>query len=430
MQVVENHLPDGYNSSMLPRHITPHILAALADTPVVFLAGPRQAGKSTLTQWLAAGPHPARYLTLDDATVLSAATRDPNGFLAGLDGPVVLDEVQRAPGLYLALKAAVDRDRAPGRFLLTGSAKALMLPQLTEALVGRMEVLTLWPFAQCELPATGGPQPGFVDALLGDEWPPVGEGVERGEVLRRALVGGYPEVMARQTSDRRRAWFGSYVTTILQRDVRDLARIEGLADLSRLLALMAARATGLLNYAELSRSSALPQTTLKRYLALLEATYLVQMLPAWSGNLGRRLVKSPKLLFVDTGLMSYLLGLNNEADLRLDSPAVGSLVESFVAVELLKQLDWSQAQPRMYHFRSHVGQEVDLLLEDARGRLVGIEVKASSEVSPDDFRGLRALAEQIGPQFHRGVVLYAGRKAVPFGDRMRALPISSLWTGG
>ena len=390
---------------MLPRHITPQILAALADTPVVFLAGPRQAGKSTLAQWLAAGPHPARYLTLDDATILSAATQDPTGFLAGLEGPVVLDEVQRAPGLYLALKAAVDSDRTPGRFLLTGSAKALMLPQLAEALVGRMEVLTLWPFAQCELANAAGRTPvlpGFVDAMFGDEWPGAAAGTDRQDLLRRIVVGGYPEAVSRQTVARRRAWFGSYVTTILQRDIRDLARIEGLADLSRLLALMAARSTGLLNYAELSRSSALPQTTLKRYLALLEATYLVQTLPAWSGNLGRRLVKSPKLLFVDTGLMAHLLGLSSEADLRQDSPAVGALVENFVAVELLKQIDWSQTQPRLYHFRSHTGQEVDLVLEDARGRLVGIEVKASSEVSAHDFRGLRALSEQVGSRFHRG----------------------------
>ena len=418
---------------MLPRAVTPHILAALADTPVVFLAGPRQAGKSTLAQWIASGPHPARYLTLDDATILSAATQDPTGFLAGLEGPVVLDEVQRAPALYLALKAAVDRDRTPGRFLLTGSAKALMLPQLAEALVGRMEVLTLWPFAQCELAGapteTVGLRGDFVDALFGDEWPGTAAGTDRQDLLGRIVVGGYPEAVDRKAAARRRAWFGSYVTTILQRDIRDLARIEGLADLSRLLALMAARSTGLLNYAELSRSSALPQTTLKRYLALLEATYLVQTLPAWSGNLGRRLVKSPKLLFVDTGLMAHLLGLSSEADLRQDSPAVGPLVENFVAVELLKQLDWSRTQPRLYHFRSHAGQEVDLVLEDARGRLVGIEVKASSEASADDFRGLRALAEQVGPHFQRGVVLYAGRETVPFGERLRAYPISSLWSG-
>lgn len=414
---------------MLPRAITPQLLAALSDTPVVFLAGPRQAGKSTLAQWLAAGPRPAHYLTLDDATVLSAATQDPTGFVAGLEGPVVLDEVQRAPGLYLALKAAVDRDRTPGRFLLTGSARALMLPQLAEALVGRMEVITLWPFAQGELePGARGEEQGLVDALFGDDWPTVAEGTEKQDLLRRIVVGGYPEAVARQAPARRRAWFGSYVTTILQRDVRDLARIEGLSNLSRLLSLMAARSTGLLNYAELSRSSALAQTTLKRYLALLEATYLVQTLPAWSGNLGRRLVKSPKLLFVDTGLMAHLLGLSDEADVRPDSPTVGPLVENFVAVELLKQSGWSRTQPGLYHFRSHDGQEVDLVLENARGRLVGLEVKAGGEVSGDDFRGLRALAEQVGPRFHRGAVLYAGRETVPFGERLRAYPISGLWT--
>lgn len=409
---------------MIPRHLTSRLLAALSDTPVVFLTGPRQAGKSTLAQWLAEEPHPARYVTLDDATVLAAAGDDPAGFLSGLEGPVVLDEVQRAPDLFLAIKASVDRDRRPGRFLLTGSANALMLPRLSEALVGRMEVLTLWPLAQAEIEKR--PPDSLVDALFSDAVPTTEPGEARAQVLRRALRGGYPEVLERPSPERRRAWWGSYATTIIQRDVRDLAQIEGLTELPRLLALLAAGAGGLLNFAELSRSSGIPQTTLKRYLALLEATFLLGSIPAWSSNLGKRLVKSPKLMLTDTGLMGHMLGASEGTDV-VQAPWLGALVETFVAMELRKHMGWSATAAQLHHLRTQTGQEVDLVLEDDRGRLVGVEVKASATVGGADFAGLRALAEQTGERFHRGVVLYAGREAVPFGERLHALPISALW---
>ena len=409
---------------MIYRNVTEVLLSALQDSPVVFLSGARQTGKSTLARWLTGTHYPARYITLDDATVLAAAQADPAGFIVGLEGPVVLDEVQRVPELFLAIKAAVDRDRRPGQFLLTGSADVLLLPRLSEFLVGRMEIITLWPFSQGEL---DGVVEGFVDTVFADDFSPVSTQKNRSmDLIERVVTGGYPEAVARSDSDRRRAWFNSYVTTLLHRDVRDLANIEHLDALPRLLSLLAARATSLLNYAELSRSLGLPQTTLKRYLTLLKTTFLVQFLPAWSANLGKRLVKSPKLLLIDAGLMIHLLGIDSQA-LRSRPELLGPVLENFVAMELKKQITWSRVQPGIYHFRTGTGQEVDIVLEDASGRVVGIEVKASATVRSQDFKGLRYLADLLGDRFLRGIVLYTGDQHVPFGANLHALPISSLW---
>ncbi len=415
---------------MYRRFITQSLTDALADSPVVLLNGARQTGKTTLVQSLAA-ERPATYLTLDDIGVLSAARSDPQGFLAGLSGPVVLDEVQHAPGLFPALKAAVDRQRTPGRFLLTGSANVLLLPKLSESLAGRMEVLTLWPLAQTELvPAElAGADANFVDAMFAERLPARQDlpSVDQADLIRRLLGGGYPEPLGRSGPERRRAWFNSYLTTILQRDVRDIANIEGLTDLPRLLALLASRTGSLLNQADVSRASGLPYTTLLRYLTLLEATFLVQMLPAWSSNLGLRLVKAPKVTLCDTGLAASLLGLD-AARLSQDGGMRGQLLETFVTMEVRKQAGWSKTQPGLFHWRTAAQREVDLLLEDAAGRLVGIEVKASGTATASDFKGLRALAEASGDRFLRGVVLYTGSQVIPFGERLQAMPLSALWS--
>lgn len=410
---------------MYSRNITDSIVEALQDTPVVLLNGARQTGKSTLVQWICHHKHPARYLTLDDMNVLSAATTDPAGFLAGFDGPLAIDEIQRAPELFLAIKASVDKDRRPGRFLLTGSANVLLLPKLADTLAGRMEVITLWPFSQGEQHTR---KETFIDAafggsLAGFQTPPL----SRSELFGRILAGGFPEVILRASDTRRKAWYNAYLTTILQRDIRDLSRIDGLAAMPRLMSILAARAGNLLNFSELSRTSGLPQSTLKRYMALLEATFLILHLPAWSGNLSKRLVKSPKLYINDTGLLASLVGMDQ--DRLLTEPALaGALVENFVVMELIKQLSWSGRKPRMYHFRTQTdGKEVDVVLEDAAGRLVGIEVKSSHTVKADDFAGLKTLAGETKDRFKQGIVLYGGAEAIPFGKQFTALPIPALW---
>lgn len=405
------------------RNLTDRILEALADSPVVFLHGARQTGKSTLIQELASGRHRAEYITLDDAGTLAAARTDPTGFVPALRTPVVIDEVQRAPDLLLAIKASVDRDRRPGRFLLTGSANVLLIPRVSESLAGRMEILTLYPLSQGEIE---GVRESFVDRVFSDEpFPLKREAVNREDVIQRVLAGGYPEVLARAPA-RRGAWFGSYVTTILQRDIRDLQEIERLTELPRLLSILAARTGALLNVADLSRASGIPQRTLARYLTLLQMTFLLQLLPAWTVNVRRRLLKSPKLLALDTGLASHLIGQNTEG-LTKAPDLLGHLLETFVIAEVVKQITWNEANPHPHHFRTAEGDEVDLVLEAPSGRLVGIEVKASATIGTADFKGLRVFAAAAGRKFQRGVVLYLGDMAVPFGEAFNALPVPMVW---
>lgn len=410
---------------MIERGLQAPLLDALGDRPVTLLAGARQSGKSTLALAVAGAAHPSRYLTFDDPPTLAAAAGDPVGFLAGLDGDVVLDEVQLVPELFRSLKAAVDRDRRPGRYLLTGSAQVLLLPRLSDSLAGRMEILTLWPLAQREI--TGNPG-SFADAAFSGA--PLGLSLPSAsvdEVCRLITLGGFPEVRTLRDEGRRGAWFASYVTTILQRDVRDIANVEGLTTMPALLSLLAARSAGLLNMSELSRSAGLKLTTLNRYLALLETVYLVQRLPAWSQNAGKRLVRAPKLHFVDTGLAAYLLGLD-ERGIAAAPQALGRLLETFVVNELQKDLGWADVQARLYHFRSADRHEVDIVIEDAAGRVVGVEVRASATPTQSDFNGLRVLASLAGERFVRGVVLHLGDAQLPFGHRLEAVPVSSLWT--
>jgi uncharacterized protein len=388
------------------RHATRNILAALADTPVVFVQGPRQSGKTTLVQSLAKAGHSAEYLSFDDAAVLGAAQSDPDGFVAGLPPRVILDEVQRVPALFRAIKRSVDQRREPGRFLLTGSANALVLPKVSESLAGRMEVLTLWPFSQGEI---AGRVEGFVDECFGTRFQ-LGSFRDSGwgALVKRIILGGYPEVLTRPDEARRQAWFGSYLTTILERDVRDIANVQGLREMPRLLRLAATRAMGLLNFADLCRDAAMPQTTLQRYWALLEATFLVGTL------LG------------DSGLLCHLTGLN-AARLRTDDLMAGAVLESFVANELTKQISWSRCRPALYHYRAHTQQEVDFVLEDAAGKLVGIEVKKTASPNAGDFKGLQHLSEATGKRFVRGILLHAGSATVAFGQNLYAVPVSALW---
>ena len=410
---------------LLRRNLVGPILTSLKDSPVVFIQGARQTGKSTLAKSLAAEGYTARYLTLDDAVTLAAAESDPTGFIAGLDGPVIIDEVQRAPGLALAIKSAVDVNRKPGKFLLTGSANVLILPKLAESLAGRMEIHTLWPLSQGEL---SGNKDLFIDAIFQAKFKPKnapGEGWAK--LVDRLVQGGFPEMLNRPNADRRQAWFGSYLTSILQRDVRDISNIRDLSDLPRLLTLVASRAASLLDYADLARGIGIPQTTLKRYMALLEATFLVQTLPAWFTNIGKRLVKAPKVLVNDTGLLTHLLGAD-AARLRADPSLGGGILENFIALELIKQRGWSKLQPAIHHFRTHNGDEVDLVLEDRAGRIVGIEIKASASIDASHFKGLNALAEAAGDRFIRGIVIYSGNAAVPFASNLLALPATETWT--
>jgi predicted AAA+ superfamily ATPase len=415
---------------MHPRHISPLLAEALTDTPVVVLNGPRQSGKSTLVQSLAASSglpevRPRQYLTLDDAVVLNAAKSDPAGFINGLAGPVTLDEVQRAPELFLAIKAAVDRDRQPGRFLLTGSADVLLLPGIADSLAGRVEILSLWPLSCAELADSA--------AFNRADWLFQGDltalsiaPCDRDDLMGRLLAGGFPDAVTRHNPRRRAAWFDSYVQSILQRDVRDLANIEQLTEIPNLLQLLATRSATLLNFAELSRSCALPQSTLKRYFALLEMLFLVVRLPSWERNAGKRLVKAPKVFLPDAGLLCHFMGETPDS-LAAKAGLPGRVVETFVLAELLKHVAFSAQRLSLWHYRTQTHIEVDFILENRMGQLAGIEVKASTTVDGKDFKGLRHLQETEPDTFMRGFVLYAGRDMVPFGEKLWAVPLSMWW---
>jgi len=389
----------------------------------VTLVGGRQTGKSTLVTALAEDGHPAEYVTLDDPTELAGARKDPVTYIERFAGPVILDEIQRAPELLLPIKAAVDRDRSPGRFLLTGSANVLFVPAVAEALAGRMEVLTLWPFSTAELEAR--PAERIVDLLFADRpRPPISE-LSTDELVSRLLAGGYPEVVACEDDERRRQWFSSYLSTILERDVRTMADIARLEQLPAVLTAIALRARGPLNKSGLSQDLGIPNSSLDRYLPLLERVFLVRRFPAWHNRLGPRLVKAPKLLVSDPGLLCRLLRADRGRLLE-DEALRGLVLESYVGMELVKSAGVVGEGSDVMHYRTTKGVEVDFMVEAADGRVAGIEVKAASSVDAHDFKRFERLEQSLGERFVRGVVLYTRGRAVTFGERLEAWPVGLL----
>jgi uncharacterized protein len=386
------------------------------------VTGARQCGKSTLVRGVA-GDRQARWRNLDSAPVRDSARTDPTTFV---DHPdlLVIDEIQRVPELLLAIKERVDADSRPGRFLLTGSARVLGLRGLPDTLPGRMETIELWPFSQGEI--DGSPD-GFVDALFEEgELPHHTSEVSRSEYAERVVRGGFPEAVARTNPRRRGRFFDSYLIDLVTRDVSQLSEIERPAQMRALLRLLAGRSGQLLVANALSSDLAIAARTVHRYLALLEEVFLVKRIPAWSRSISARAIGTPKLAFVDSGIAADLLDVEVSSLLRPDGP-FGPLLEGFVAMEIARQLVWSRTRAELSHYRTKDGTEVDIVLEDRRGRVVGIEVKASSTVRSDDFRGLRHLAERVGDDLIAGIVLYTGDQTLPFGPLLRAMPVSSLW---
>ncbi|HIG75244.1 MAG TPA: ATP-binding protein [Bacteroidetes bacterium] len=409
-----------------PRLVRPRLEEALADTPVVLVHGPRQCGKTTLAREVgdAAG---YAYRTFDDDTVRAGAEADPVGFVADLPERAVLDEVQRVPGLFTSLKAAVDRDRTPGRFLLTGSANVLFVPRLSDSLAGRMEALRLHPLSQHELAGLAGEAPTFVERLFRGEVATTGAAERLGPALAETVAGGgYPAALARAASHRRAAWYRAYVETLVQRDVRDLAAIHNLDALPRLLAVVASQTARLLNVADLSGPFQLSRPTVRDYVTLLSRVFLLDELPPWHSNRLKRLVKTAKLHAGDTGVACALLGVGAD-DLWADRGLYGQMLETFVVGELRRQASGHAAPIAFHHLRDRDGAEVDLVMERSGRALVGVEVKASSTVRGKDFSGLRKLQEAVGDRLAVGAVLYDGEATVPFGDRLWAVPIRRLW---
>lgn len=405
-----------------PRFATPLLEQALAESPVVLIHGPRQCGKTTLAQTVGDALGYA-YFSFDDAVTLAAATSDPVGFVGDLPERAILDEVQRAPSLFIALKRAVDRDRRPGRFLLTGSANVLLLPTLADSLAGRMEILRLHPLAQSEM---AGVEPTFVDSLFGRGFK--ARPYERlgKELIRRIVAGGYPAALARTTPRRRATWYRDYIETLVQRDVRDLARIASLDALPRLLTLAAGQTARLLNVSDLAAPFQVSRPTIREYVTLLERIFLLEELPPWHSNRLSRLIKTPKLHLTDTGVACALMGLD-EAALSDDRGTLGQLLETFVLQEIKRQASWRDDDLRFHHLRDKDGVEVDLVIEQGGRTLAAVEVKASATVTAADFRGIRRLRDAVGKRFACGVVLYDGEASVGFGDGLFAVPIRTLW---
>lgn len=414
------------------RTVEAQIKQALAVMPVVFLNGPRQAGKSTLVKHLAESFLDADYVTLDDASTLAAAAGDPEGFLRRFTKPVIVDEIQIVPELFRVLKMLVDEYRshksemASGQFLLTGSANVMALPDLADALVGRMAVLSLYPFSTSEVLGHGMPiLNGWFDQDIATRTHPRNprNKISFADIVRNAT---FPAVAG---TDRRTTaiWFDGYLTTLLQRDVRQLAEIEKVPALPNIVKILAARAGGLLNDADCARDAKLNAMTYRRYRILLQQLFLISLIPPWFRNSGKRLVKSPKLYFTDTALMCHQLGVEPGMLEGRNPAAFGRVLENFVASELMKQTAMIP-DGTLYHYRTNDNREVDFVIERRNGHIIGIEVKASDSVSTEDFSGLKILKEQSGTDFRRGIVLYRGRDTIPFAGDMVALPLENLWS--
>ena len=409
------------------RLIEDYIVKSLKSFPIVYIAGPRQSGKTTLAKHILSTRHKATYITFDDIQIRSAVSRDPEAFLRNLEGPAVLDEVQMVPEVFRPLKIIVDENRnkknkGRGQFLLTGSANIMALPKLSDALVGRMALHNLLPFSACEI--DGKQKQNFITRAFTGKWHFKQSNKSNSTMLSHA---SFPELLTLKSYDLKYEWCNGYLNTILQRDVRTLLEIDKITSLPNMLRFFASRTGSILNEAALSRTVELNHITIKKYRTLLESLFLILPIPAWSSNLGKRLVKSPKIYLSDLNLLSYLLNIKLE-DLPVQNPSLwGQILENFVAIEINKQLTFSDVKARIFHYRTSSGQEVDFLLEGPDGKIVAIEVKAASKVSTKDFRHIETLQIDIPDKFHLGFVIYQGKDIVPFGNNLFAIPMSCLW---
>ena len=411
---------------MYKRFILNAITEAIRDTPVIVINGARQVGKSTLCrQLLEKEMFKGQLITMDDPTTLAAAQADPLGFLQSLDKHLIIDEVQRAPELFLSIKKLVDEDRKGRRLILTGSAEVMSLPKVADSLAGRTEIHHLWPLSQNEIRDS---KSNFLKAVVAPETKfPRGK-IDWPTIINAISIGGYPEAVLRKNESRRLKWFQGYIAAVLQKDIRDLSNIEGLSQIPNILQLLASRVGSTINLSDVARLSGVKHTTLQRYMSLLEYVFLIVKIPAWTPNAEGQFVKSPKIFLNDTGLLCHLRG-ETSVSLMENRTVAGNFLENFVVMEIIKQLSWSDLYLKPYHFSIHKGAEVDLVLEDNRKKLYGIEIKSKATITKDDFRGLIRFSEIAGDRFLKGIVLYTGEEVLGgFGGKnLSAVPISALW---
>ncbi len=408
---------------LFPRHVRPQVLEALAESRAVALLGARQVGKSTLATDIATKEHPAQVFSLDDEPTANAARTDPASFIAAITRPAMIDEIQRVPSLLLAIKRRLDNDQTRGQFLLTGSANILTLPTVADALPGRVRYVNLSPLCQGELHRT---RETFIDSLFNAAAPNVsGAPIGRAGAAQLLVTGGYPEVQGLGRRGRL-GFFASYVKSILGRDLQDIARVRNVENIERLLYVIAARSGGIASFHGMAIDLGLDTNTARAHTKILEELFLVAKLKPWHTNLGGRQIKSPKLYISDSGLLAFLIGAN-ERRINEDGQISGTMLESFVAMELLRQSDWAEAPVSLFHYRDKQQREVDVILERHSGEVVGVEVKTTATPTSADFAGLRHLRDKLGANFKTGALIYTGADTLPFGDRLVAIPFSGLW---
>jgi predicted AAA+ superfamily ATPase len=415
-------------TTIAPRRIEATVLDRLAVEPVVFLGGARTVGKSTLLRRLA-DQLGRPILDLDEPGVRDAVADDP-AYAARDTSPVLVDELQHAPELLDAIKAELNCDLRPGRFLLTGSTRYATLPRAAQSLTGRVDIMSVWPLSQGEI---DGRLEDFLPQLLDDpaglRLPDVSPATFEG-YAERVLAGGFPLPLGRPAGPARARWFRGYVDLVTTRDVLDIRRIRQRDALPLLLRRLAARTGQLLNLSALSRDAGIEPSIGHDYVELLEAVFLIHRLPAFGTTLGSRIARNPKLHLVDTGLGGWLLGLRAGALSARDPSSLteyGHLLETFAVNEILKQLSWSDELVTTGHYRTHDGHEVDLVLERDDGRVCAVEVKASARVRPADVRGMAHLRDRLGRRFAGGVVLYTGQRSYAAADRVQVVPLERLW---
>lgn len=406
------------------RNVRAAVVEALGEARAVCLLGARQAGKSTLARAIAGHEHPAEYLTLDDEPTRRAALEDPSGFVARISGPTVIDEVQRAPDLMLAIKERLDTNNRRGQFLLAGSANLLTLPTIADALPGRVDYVRLWPFSQGEL---AGRRERFIDRLLAGEAPHIDDApIGRGAYAERIVTGGFPDAQDRGRRGRAR-FFDSYIASMLSRDLRDIANIRDTDSVERLLRLVAARSSSLVSSRAVAGELGADHKTVAARTRILEDLFLVSRLRPWHVNLGSRQVKTPKIHITDTGLLAHLTNVDAER-IDKDGTLAGPIFETFAAMELTRQCDWAENSPSLFHYRDKQQREVNVVLELGSGEVAGVEIKTAAGIQPRDFAGLRHLRDKLGRRFTMGVVLYTGRRTLSFGERLAAVPLCGLWS--
>ncbi|WP_296183039.1 ATP-binding protein [uncultured Mobiluncus sp.] len=412
-------------TATIPRNARVLAEEILSDTPVLTVSGARQVGKSTLvSQLLENRSH--RLLNLDNAATLQAAQTDPDGFVRQFpEGIVAIDEIQRVPALLRAIKAALDEDRRPGRFIVTGSSNLMNLKGAEESLAGRAETLRLRGFSR-------GERKGITEDFAANAWNPhpqlPASDLERIDYLRMITESSFPEI-AEATPRRRDRWVQAYVERVLTKDATDLYGIQYPDRLRVLLGKVASQGTSEFVAAHVSRELNIPERSVPGYLNALKNVFLIDVLPAWGTNLTRRVISKPKVFLQDPATAASLVGVDaTSLEMQISSSFTGGLLESFVATELLKQREWSAIPFKLFHFRDSTGKEVDLVMESRGREIVGVEVKAAVSLQGKDFSGLRHLQKLAGEKFRCGILLYAGKESLPMGPGLWAMPISALWS--